>query len=126
MSKIITALDNLGNFTEDEKSLITSKGRRVTVPEGWASMHQSTPADKVFLILDGEASIRKNREEVAVLSRGELVGELALAQGSLRTATVIASTPLEVLHFTDVAWKELISQLDNLADAVTERALLRN
>ena len=124
-TKINRALDNVASFTDAEKQLMTQTGRLITVPERWASMHQGTPADKVYLILDGEVSIRKNKQEVARLGAGELVGETSFSRRTLRNATVIAETSLEVLHFTREEWLALTSRIPALHDAVEERTLVR-
>ena len=124
-TQINQALDNVAAFTEGEKALMANTGRRITVPERWASMHQGTPADKVYLILSGEVSIRKNKEEVARLGAGELVGETSLSRRALRNATVIAESKLEVLHFTREEWLNLTSRIPALHNAVEERALAR-
>src|SRR5689334_11086373 len=106
-AKLNKALDNLGSFSPKEKTLIAEAGTPVTVPSAWAPMLEGTPADKVYLILEGEVLIRRDREDVARLGPGELVGETALARRRLRNATVVAASPLNVVHFTAAAWSRL-------------------
>lgn len=124
-TKINRALDNIADFSQEEKALIGGVGQEINVPSRWASMHQDTPADKVFLILDGEVSIRKNKKEVARLGAGEIVGERSFAHNTLRNATVVAETPLKVLRFTKSDWRNLISSVPALAEAVSVRSLAR-
>ena len=72
----------------------------MTLPEGWAPISESTGADKAYIILDGTVSVRSHGEEVARLGPGDIVGEAAILNHSLRTATIVALTPLELIHFT--------------------------
>lgn len=95
-------------FTPEEIARISASGTRVTLPEGWAPISEKTGADKAYVILDGTVSVRAHGDEVAQLGAGEIIGEAAILNHSLRTATVVALTPLELIHFT----KE---QLDHLA-----------
>ena len=101
----LAALPRFASFGAAELNKIAETGRLLTVPESWALIVEKTPADKAYLILDGEVSVRRGGDEVARVGKGELIGEMALVNHKLRSATVVAETPLEVLHFTaeDVA-----------------------
>ena len=62
---------------------------------------ERTPADKAYVILEGIVSVRQHGEEIAQLGPGDIVGEAAIVNHSLRTASIVALTPLEMIHFTD-------------------------
>ena len=87
-------------FTPQEIARISSAGTRVTLPEGWAPISEKTGADKAYIILSGTVSVRQHGEEVAQLGPGDIVGEAAILNHSLRTASIVALTPLELIHFT--------------------------
>src|SRR5262245_62107571 len=87
-------------FAPKEIARISASGTRVTLPEGWAPISEPTGADKAYVILDGTVSVRSPGNEVAQLGPGDIVGERALLNHSLRTATVVALTPLELIHFS--------------------------
>jgi len=92
--------------------------RYLTVPANWALMVEQQPADKAYLILSGEVSVRQHGEEVARLGAGEVIGEMALVNHRLRSATVVAATPLEVLHFTDDTVATLTAKIPHFRDAL--------
>jgi len=50
-----------------------------------------------FVLVDGEASVIIDGRKVAVVGEGEVVGELSIERGGLRSATLTAITPLHVL-----------------------------
>ncbi|MCW2855838.1 MAG: cyclic nucleotide-binding protein [Marmoricola sp.] len=107
------------DFSDAEMSMVLDAATYLTVPEGWAMMAENTPADKAYLILSGEVSVRRGGAEVARVGAGELVGEMALVNHRLRSATVVTETPLEALHFTDEAVAALNEKIPHFKDALT-------
>ncbi|MBS42511.1 MAG: cyclic nucleotide-binding protein [Nocardioides sp.] len=99
------------SFTPREVAQISAHGRKVKLPEGWSPIWERTPADKAYVILDGTVSVRKGGEEVAVLGAGDIVGEAAIVGHKLRSASVVAMTPITAIHFTDTDINELIADL---------------
>ena len=59
-----------------------------------------TGADKAYVLLSGAASVRKGREEIATLGPGDIFGEAAIVNHKLRNASIVTTTPVELLHFT--------------------------
>lgn len=99
----VDRLRELGTFEpvgDEELRRIVRGGRVHSLPHGWSLMWERTPADKTYVILDGEVDIQRDGEKVARLVAGDVIGEVGIVQHRLRTATVVAASPLEVLHFT--------------------------
>ncbi len=117
--EMLARLARFRDFSDDEIHRVVEEATYLTVPEGWALMVEKTPADKAYLILEGEVSVRQKGEEVAVVGAGELIGEMALVNHKLRNATVVANTPLEVLHFTDETVARLTEQVPHFQEALT-------
>ncbi len=57
---------------------------------------QGEPGTSIYLVLDGVLGAEVNGEEVAALGPGALLGERAVLEGGLRTATLRAATPYTV------------------------------
>lgn len=108
------------SFTPQEVARISSAGRRLKLPEGWSPIWQDTPADKAYILLDGTVSVRRHGEEIAQVGSGEIFGEAAIVGHSLRTASIVALTPLEVIHFTDDDVRELIQEMPSFKAALDE------
>jgi MFS family permease len=70
------------------------KPRRV--PAGETLYRQGDPADGCFIIRDGSAEVLGDGRLVATVGPGELVGEIALLRQVPRTATVHATTEMDV------------------------------
>lgn len=112
-------------FTPEEIARISAAGTRVHVPEGWSPIWERTPADKAYVILDGSVSVRQHGEEIARLGKGDIVGEAAIVNHSLRTASIVALTPLEMIHFTDEAVRALCDEMPSFKAALEAVALER-
>ncbi|MET3961718.1 CRP/FNR family cyclic AMP-dependent transcriptional regulator [Marmoricola sp. OAE513] len=115
----LAALDRFKDFSDDEIRMVVDAATYLTVPEGWAMMSENTPADKAYLILAGEVSVRRSGEEVARVGAGDLVGEMALVNHKLRSATVVTETPLEALHFTAETVADLNAKIPHFKEALT-------
>jgi CRP-like cAMP-binding protein len=112
-------------FTPEEIARISASGTRVRLPEGWAPISESTAADKAYVVLDGTVSVRSHGTEVARLGPGDIVGERAILNHSLRTATIVALTPLELIHFTKEQLDRLGVEMPSFHEALEKTAAAR-
>lgn len=113
-------LSRFDDLTDAEIKLIAKAGTAITVPANWSLIWEKTPADKAYLILDGEVSVRREGAEIARLGPGDTVGESAIVSHRLRSASVVSLTPLEVLHFTAEAVNGLIEASPRFRDALEQ------
>ncbi|MGA8257924.1 MAG: cyclic nucleotide-binding domain-containing protein [Nocardioides sp.] len=108
----------LDPFDAKQQKKIQAMGTRVTLPEGWSPISEQTSADKLYLIITGEVSVRRKGEEIARLGAGDVMGEKAIVGHTLRTASLVALTPLELLHFTESAVEKLSSKVPAFGEAL--------
>jgi CRP/FNR family cyclic AMP-dependent transcriptional regulator len=113
------------HFTPQEVARISGAGRRVKLPAGWSPIWKDTPADKAYIILTGTVSVRRDGQEIAQIGPGDIVGEAAIVNHSLRTASIVALTPLEMIHFTDEAVRRLCDEMPSFHKALEAVALER-
>lgn len=64
----------------------------VAVKAGETLMREGEPGDQAFLVAHGELEVLIGERPIATLGRGDLVGEIALLRGGVRTATVVSKT----------------------------------
>jgi voltage-gated potassium channel len=92
---------------------------------GSVLMREGEPADRFYVILDGEIDVRKRGRRVAELGAGSFVGEIALLSRSPRTATVTATTAVRALMLTGDDFIDLLDSIPELwlkvARALAER-----
>lgn len=113
------------SFTPKEVARISAAGRHVRLPEGWSPIWEDTPADKAYIILKGTVSVRHHGDEIAQLGPGDIMGEKAIVDHSLRTASIVALTPLETIHLTDEDVRALSEELPSFKAALDEVAASR-
>ncbi|MBA3783638.1 MAG: cyclic nucleotide-binding domain-containing protein [Nocardioides sp.] len=109
-------------FTDKEVARIKAAGRAVKVPPGWSPIWEKTGADKAYILVSGEASVRRGGQEIAVLGPGEIMGEAGIINHSLRTASIVALTPLELIHFTSETVRELVDEIPAFGAKLREAA----
>lgn len=85
--------------TSSAKDLRTIKRalEEVTVPPGRMLTEQGTIGREFFLIVKGQASVRRNNRKVATLGPGQYFGEMALLDRRPRSASVISETDMTLL-----------------------------
>ncbi len=93
-------IDRFSDLSDAEVSKIAKTGTYITVPADWGLMGEGTSADKAYLLITGEVSVRKDGKEVAQLGPGDIFGEMGIVSKKLRSASVVSLSRLECLHFT--------------------------
>ena len=67
------------------------------VPEGQRVLRQGLSGSNLYVILEGEAAVILNGEEIARLARGDFFGEVSVLLGEPPTADVVARTALRLV-----------------------------
>jgi uncharacterized protein YhbP (UPF0306 family) len=84
------------------------------VDAGEVVVRQGGPADKFFIVADGEVQVEREEdgrtETVASLGRGHFFGEVAIMRESPRAATVKATKPTTLLAMERDTFKDLVAQ----------------
>lgn len=113
-------LNRLDSLSNEDLTRVIAAGRHVHLPADWSLIWEKTPADKAYLIVDGEVSVRKAGQEIAKLGPGDVIGEMAIVGYKLRSATVVSLTPLEVIHFTKESLRELLDSVPAFGAALRD------
>ena len=81
----------------------------ITVEAGRVLITEGDVGKEAFVIVEGEATVSRNGEDIATLSAGAPFGEMALAERPPRNATVTAATPMRLLV---LGQREFVGLLD--------------
>jgi uncharacterized protein YhbP (UPF0306 family) len=104
--------------TRSADSIVASLQRR-EARAGDTIVRQGGPADKFFIIVDGEAEVVRDEDGeqrlVASLGPGQLFGEVAIMRDQPRGATVRATTDVKMLTLERDTFRDLIAQAMEIA-----------
>jgi ATP-binding cassette subfamily B protein len=86
---------------------------REELPAGAAAIVEGEPGDRFFVLLSGVLAVSQTggRRAAGVLRPGDYFGEVALAMGVARTASVTAMTPSVVASCDQATFDEFIRPL---------------
>ena len=117
-SKRLKELDAFASLSDKDLKKVADAGRFLHLPKDWSLMSESTPADKAYVLLSGEVSVRKSGQEVARVGAGGVIGEIGILEHRLRTASVVSVTELEVVHYTKEDLARLVEEVPDLREAL--------
>lgn len=101
--------------TRSELKSIANLGTRATVREGKVLTEQGRPGREFFLVVSGTARCLINGREVARFGPGDFFGEMALLDGQPRSATVLATSPMDVLVLDRREFSTLLDESPTIA-----------
>jgi CRP-like cAMP-binding protein len=93
----LEGLPLLAHCSRQERELLASVADECVLPAGRVLMWEGDRGAEAFVILEGTAEVAVAGEVVAVVGRGQTVGEMALIDNRPRSATVVARSRLRVL-----------------------------
>lgn len=85
------------------------------VPPGQALVTEGRTGREFFLILEGQANVRRNGRKIATLGPGQYFGELALIDRKPRSATVESATEMKLLVLGQREFAGLLESLPGVA-----------
>lgn len=108
------------DLTEDELRLLAGRCTDRRLPEDTRIFREGDPGDGLYVIQSGVVVIVRDRvgepmQRLARLGSGGFFGEMGLLDGSLRTATAIASEPSLLLQVRTVDLLQLFRERPLLA-----------
>ena len=100
------------DLTGETLGKLADRMQRQEVTSGTVLVREGEPGDQFFVLLSGLAGVSQSGlGERRVLKAGEFFGEVALAMGVRRTATVTAMTPCVVASCDEATFDELLRPL---------------
>ncbi|MCS6936818.1 MAG: cyclic nucleotide-binding domain-containing protein [Candidatus Bipolaricaulota bacterium] len=105
-----------GAFSKEELEAIIKTSREREFSPGEVILREGDPSNLGFyLILSGQAEVRKGSKSLAKLKTGDFFGEMALLLDTPRTADVVALEKTRCLLLTRWALRSLISTYPDMA-----------
>ncbi|MDR3360632.1 MAG: Crp/Fnr family transcriptional regulator [Bifidobacteriaceae bacterium] len=114
-SAIITSSGLFADISQDQAERLRQAMSPVRLKRGQVLFREGEPADRLYLIQTGKMKLGNSspgsRENLlAVLGKGEIIGELTLFDPGARTATATAVTPVNLLELSHEAFVEWLEE----------------
>jgi CRP/FNR family cyclic AMP-dependent transcriptional regulator len=116
-----TRLEGVGIFSglsKKELGKLAQWTDEVSVSAGEALATEGTFAHEFFVIEDGSAEVTQGGEWIAELGPGEFFGEIGLLETDRRTASVVATTPMELIVMFQREFKQMEQEMPAVADRI--------
>jgi len=132
-SIVALRIDELALFADCTRAQLQEIGALTTglrIPKDHVLIREGSIAREFIVICSGSARVTReiNGEivHVADVGPGDFLGEMALLNGSLRTATVTATTDLAVLVSSSVEFRSILQTAPSVAREVLRTSLARS
>jgi CRP/FNR family transcriptional regulator, cyclic AMP receptor protein len=120
--ELLSRVPLLARCSKRELGRIANLADLVDFREGETLMTEGKRGVEFFVIVDGSARVTRAGRKLAELESGDWVGEIALLSDVPRTATVVASTPLQALVLTRPGLSSLIHDVPSIGTKVLAAA----
>ena len=90
------------------------------LPAGKEMATEGDRGREFFVLLDGEAEVTKGGSRINTMKKGDFFGEIALVTKMPRTATVTATSDVDVLVITERDFDALLKKSPEIGRAIAE------
>ncbi len=112
---LLASLPLFERCTKRELGHVASVLVQTAKPAGSVLTREGEVGGLAFIILDGVAEVRRGTTSLGKAGPGEMIGELALIDGRRRSASVRATTDLDVLEFASEDFERLLDTVPNFS-----------
>jgi CRP-like cAMP-binding protein len=107
----------------DEETLhgVATFATETSVPAGKHLLNEGDYAYEFMAIEEGEAEVVRGGERVATLGPGDFFGEIALLEKTMRTASVVAITPMRLVTLSHWDLKRVGGAMAQIRETLEER-----
>jgi CRP-like cAMP-binding protein len=107
----------------DDETLrgIATFATETSVPAGKHLVKEGDYAYEFMAIEEGEAEVLRNGEHVAMLGPGDFFGEIGVLEKTLRTASVVATTPVRLVTLSHWDLKRVGGAIDEIRATLEAR-----
>lgn len=123
--ELIAKVPLFAGLTKPQLARIASIADEIDLRKGKILTREGDRGREFFVLLEGEAEVRRKGRKLATRRAGEFFGEIALVSDVPRVATVTATTPVRALVIRDTEFRALLHATPEIAlkvlSAVAER-----
>ena len=124
-TKLIENVPLFGECSSKELQDIASIADEIDIAEGKELTKEGSSGREFFVIIDGNASVAQDGEQVNQLGPGDFFGEIALVRDTPRTATVTATSPVRALVISAQGFRRLLDTAPEVENKVLKAVVDR-
>ena len=96
----LKAIPLFAELDDGDLQKIATFANETSVSEGEVLVREGDFSYELMAIEEGKAAVRRGEETIAELGPGDFFGEMGVLQNEMRTATVVATTPMRLVTMT--------------------------
>ena len=113
----IGAIAVFADLDEMQRSCVAEACRELDVAEGTTLTEEGEFGYAMFAVTEGTADVCKDGELVRTVGPGDVFGEIAVLFGGVRTAIVVATSPMKLV----MLFNSELARLDREVPAVADK-----
>jgi small-conductance mechanosensitive channel/CRP-like cAMP-binding protein len=114
-------IDILSPLSHEAHETIAAAARVHTFAKGETIISHGTEGSSMFVVHEGNVSVRVDENEIARLAEGDFFGEMALLTGEARAADVVALTDVTAIEITKEALQPVLMDHPELAAVISAK-----
>ena len=124
-TEVLYEVPLFAGMTDRSLQRIADLAREISYDQGTVIVREGEPGDFFVVILSGGATVDQAGRTFKSLGAGDFLGEIALIDGGVRTATVTATEPIAALVIDRPGFQRLMDEhpvvRHDLVSALTQR-----
>jgi CRP-like cAMP-binding protein len=117
----LKAIPLFASLDDETLRAIATFATETSVPAGKHLLTEGDYAYELMAIEEGQAEVVRGGKHVATLGPGEFFGEMALLENTLRTASVVALTPMLLVTISHWDLKRVGGAMTQIRATLEER-----
>ena len=120
-SAAVDALARVGLFgglSPKDLARVADMAKELSFPAGAAITEEGEAGGRFYVLVEGEADVVIGNHVVKTVRAGDYFGEISLIDGSPRTATIVARSPVSTLSLSSWNFRPMLKEHPSIAEAV--------
>jgi CRP-like cAMP-binding protein len=118
--ELIKRVPLFSHCSKKELGLVAQIADEIDLPEGKTLMREGDRGREFFVLVEGNADVRKGNRKLNTMGNGDFFGEIALVSQKPRTATVTTTSPVRALVVTEQSFRSLMDRVPDVQRKVLQ------
>lgn len=97
---------------------VADMAKELTFQAGEAITEEGESGGRFYVLVEGDADVVIGKDVVKTVRAGDYFGEISLIDGSPRTATIVARSPVRTLSLSSWNFRPMLKEHPSIGEAV--------